>query len=114
MSRLWREAFCERDSCWLWLRGIAVFLWLMVPVPLLSQVLDAAQTISKIADVAEDKSVVWLSLVVAIVAIVFSAWLVSRLLSMQRETLMAIDGLKDELWQKRRQRREDDETPNRR
>jgi len=69
--------------CW-----FDVLLWLTVPLPLLAQGLDAV-AVGKVADVAREKDVVWLSLVVAIVAITFSAWLVKQLLNLAREQIEA-------------------------
>ena len=55
------------------------------------------ETVSHVANVAREKDVVWLSLVTAIVAIVFSAWLVRQLVNQQAAAIQALRELKDEL-----------------
>lgn len=50
--------------------------------------------VAKAADLARDKDIVWLSLVTAIAAIVFSAWLVRQLTIQQAKVLEALIELK--------------------
>lgn len=50
-----------------------------------------------VADLAREKDVVWLSLVTAITAISFSAWLVRQMIGMQAKSLETLNELKVEL-----------------
>lgn len=63
------------------LLAICLALWAAIPVPLVIRASGQAPIIGdvvKVADIAREKDVVWLSLVIAGMAIGFSAWLVYR------------------------------------
>ena len=55
------------------------------------------EAVTHVANVAREKDVVWLSLITAIVAIGFSAWLVRQLVNQQASAVQALRELKDEL-----------------
>lgn len=98
---------------------VAVLLWLVTPVPLLlantAPSVPVISDIARVADIARDKDVVWLSLAMAIVSICFSAWLVYRrdkMIEGQTKALLesakatsavaaALQSLKDELENER-------------
>lgn len=76
---------------------IAAILWLAVPLPLIAQVLIDPHAIGKAADIARDKDVVWLALVTAIVAVGFSAWLVTKIVNGSNAQTNALIKLAEEL-----------------
>jgi hypothetical protein len=87
------------------LSWLALALWAVVPLPMIAQALPVeVSTAVKVADVAREKDVVWLCIVLAIVSIGFSAWLVREMIKMsqraheaQIEEARAIYALRDEL-----------------
>ena len=52
---------------------------------------------AKLADLARDKDIVWLSLMMTILAIGFSAWLVRRSFSLWEKSIKALEGLRLEM-----------------
>lgn len=62
-----------------------------------TEILPGADAVARAADIARQKDVVWLSLCVCIVCIIFSAWLVRQMLQQQGEAVKALNGLRDEL-----------------
>ncbi len=79
------------------LSSIAISLWVLHGLTLLAATTDALQPIAHVADVAREKDVVWLSLVTAIVALVFSAWLVRQMMAQAVASITAINALAQEL-----------------
>ena len=84
---------------------VAALLWVLTGVLLVASYRMYGQDLpldqaGKLADIARQKDVVWLSLVTAICAILFSAWLVRQMLSQWAETIKALTELKEE-WAKR-------------
>lgn len=79
------------------LSWVAVGLWLAVCVTLAAATTEAVEPMLRAADVAREKDVVWLSLVTAIVALVFSAWLVRQMMSQATASIAAINALAQEL-----------------
>ena len=79
------------------LSSVAIALWVLHGLALLAATTDALQPIAQIADVAREKDVVWLSLVTAIVALLFSAWLVRQMMAQSVATITAINALAQEL-----------------
>ena len=79
------------------LSWVAVALWLMACLSLVAATTDAADPILRAADVAREKDVVWLSLVTAIVSLLFSAWLVRQMMNQAAATLATINVLTEEL-----------------
>lgn len=57
----------------------------------------AAPATPTVADLAREKDIVWLSLVTAITAISFSAWLVRQMINLQAKSLETLEQLKIEL-----------------
>lgn len=81
-----------------WSPYMAACLWLAHGVVLTALAETAIDPqAAQLADLARQKDIVWLSLVTAIVAISFSAWLVRQMLAMQAKTLETIDQLRREL-----------------
>lgn len=77
---------------------LAVLFWVAHGCVLIAAaVVPELETVSHVANVAREKDVVWLSLVTAIVAIGFSAWLVRQLVNQHAATVQALRDLKDEL-----------------
>ena len=79
------------------LSSVAIALWVLHGLALLAATTDALQPIAQIADVAREKDVVWLSLVTAIVALLFSAWLARQMMAQSVATITAINALAQEL-----------------
>ena len=79
------------------LSWVAVGLWLLACLTLAAATTDAVEPILRAADVAREKDVVWLSLVTAIVSLLFSAWLVRQMMNQATATLGTINALTDEL-----------------
>lgn len=79
------------------LSSIAIGLWVLHGLTLLAATTDALAPVTQIADVAREKDVVWLSLVTAIVALVFSAWLVRQMMAQSVASITAINALAQEL-----------------
>ena len=79
------------------LSSVAIALWVLHGLTLLAATTDALQPIAQVADVAREKDVVWLSLVTAIVALVFSAWLVRQMMAQSVACIAAINALAQEL-----------------
>ena len=79
------------------LSWLAVALWLVACLTLAAATTEAVDPILRAADVAREKDVVWLSLVTAIVSLLFSAWLVRQMMNQATATLTAINALTQEL-----------------
>ena len=79
------------------LSSIAIGLWVLHGLTLLAATTEALGPVTQIADVAREKDVVWLSLVTAIVALVFSAWLVRQMMAQSVASITAINALAQEL-----------------
>ncbi len=77
--------------------AIAIWLWVLHGLALFAATTEAIESATRIADVAREKDVVWLSLLTAIVALVFSAWLVRQMLHQITATIAAINALSQEL-----------------
>ncbi len=77
---------------------IAMLLWLIHGGLLIAlAVAPEVETVTHVADLAREKDIVWLSLVTAIAAIVFSAWLVRQLVAQQSQVVKALQDLRGEL-----------------
>lgn len=76
---------------------LALALWVLHGCALLAATTDALQPVVRAADIAREKDVVWLSLVTAIVALLFSAWLVRQMVAQSVATVAAINALAQEL-----------------
>ncbi len=74
---------------------------LMHGFALLAATTDALAPVTHVADVAREKDVVWLSLVTAIVALLFSAWLVRQMMAQSVASITAINALAQELLEAR-------------
>lgn len=79
------------------LSWVAVALWLAACLSLVAATSEAVDPILRAADVAREKDVVWLSLVTAIVSLLFSAWLVRQMMNQATATLTTINALTEEL-----------------
>ena len=79
------------------LSSLAIGLWVLHGLALFAATTDALQPIAQVADVAREKDVVWLSLVTAIVALGFSAWLVRQMMAQSVASITAINALAQEL-----------------
>lgn len=100
-----------------WWGALCALLWLLPCILLASLALraGAAEVVSvpaalaslegvpmlddaaKLADLARDKDIVWLSLMMTILAIGFSAWLVRRSFSLWEKSIKALEGLRLEM-----------------
>lgn len=67
--------------------GLSGVLWAAVPV----------QEVMHAADIAREKDVVWLALVTAIAAIIFSAWLVGKSFALWKSAIDELRLLREEL-----------------
>ncbi len=77
---------------------LAVALWcLHCGTLIVLAVTPEVEAVSRVAEVAREKDVVWLSLATAIAAIAFSAWLVRQLVALQFQATAAVDKLRLEL-----------------
>lgn len=76
---------------------LALGFWGLHGCALLAATTDALQPVVQAADLAREKDVVWLSLVTAIVALLFSAWLVRQMVAQSVATVAAINALAHEL-----------------
>jgi hypothetical protein len=76
---------------------VAIGLWVLHGLALLAATTDALAPVTHVADVAREKDVVWLSLVTAIVALLFSAWLVRQMMAQSVASITAINALAQEL-----------------
>ena len=76
---------------------VAIGLWVLHGLALLAATTDALAPVTHVADVAREKDVVWLSLVTAIVSLLFSAWLVRQMMAQTTATINAINALGQEL-----------------
>ena len=76
---------------------VAIGLWVLHGFALLAATTDALAPVTHVADVAREKDVVWLSLVTAIVALLFSAWLVRQMMAQSVASITAINALAQEL-----------------
>ena len=76
---------------------LALLSWTLHGCALLAATTDAVQPAFYAADIAREKDVVWLSLVTAIVAMLFSAWLVRQMVAQSVATVAAINALAREL-----------------
>lgn len=79
------------------LSSVAIALWVIHGLALFAATTDALQPVVHAADVAREKDVVWLSLVTAIVALLFSAWLVRQMMAQSVASITAINALAQEL-----------------
>ena len=79
------------------LSALALIFWALHGCALLAATTDALQPVVQAADIAREKDVVWLSLVTAIVAMLFSAWLVRQMVAQSVATVAAINALALEL-----------------
>jgi hypothetical protein len=79
------------------LSWVAVALWVVACLTLVAATTEAVDPILRAADVAREKDVVWLSLVTAIVSLLFSAWLVRQMVNQANATLTSINNLTQEL-----------------
>lgn len=84
------------------LTHLAIGLWLIHGVTLFAAVTETVTPVVRAADIAREKDVVWLSLVTAIVSLLFSAWLVRQMVNQTAETIRAINALTQELRQRSR------------
>lgn len=76
---------------------VAIGLWVLHAFALVAATTDALAPVTHVADVAREKDVVWLSLVTAIVSLLFSAWLVRQMMAQTTATINAINALGQEL-----------------
>jgi hypothetical protein len=76
---------------------VAIGLRVVHGLALVAATTDAIEPIARVADVAREKDVVWLSLVTAIVALIFSAWLVRQMMHQTTATIAAINALSQKL-----------------
>lgn len=83
------------------LANLTLAFWILHGLSLLAMGTEVIQPIFQVADIARDKDVVWLSLVTAIVAMLFSAWLVRQLMVQSIATIKAINALTLELRSRR-------------
>lgn len=81
--------------------SLALAFWILHGLSLLAVGTDVIHPVLRAADIARDKDVVWLSLVTAIVAMLFSAWLVRQLMVQSIATIKAINALTLELRSRR-------------
>jgi hypothetical protein len=65
--------------------------------PAVSLGMPGLEEATKFADLARDKDIVWLSLMMTILAIGFSAWLVRRSFSLWEKSIKALEGLRLEM-----------------
>lgn len=79
------------------LSWVAVALWLAACLSLVAATTEAVDPILRAADVAREKDIVWLSLITAIVSLLFSAWLVRQMVNQATATLTTINALTEEL-----------------
>ena len=77
---------------------IALLLWFIHGGTLIAlAVAPELEVAARAADLAREKDIVWLSLVTAIAAILFSAWLVRQLVAQQAQVVKALQDLRGEL-----------------
>ena len=82
---------------------IALALWGLTVCSLVTAVAADAipvEVVGKAADLAREKNIVWLCVVLAILSLLFSAWLVQKMFALQLASVQALNTLREELVQR--------------